>query len=238
MKERNLIVAVILSFSMACYFCISQIKFDIKAAFSDVSNDESIFILDAGHGGEDGGAVASDGTLEKDINLDIALKLSSFFDIFGIDYVLIRTEDISVGDTTLDTIRKRKASDINKRYEIINSYPDSVLLSIHQNFFPDKKYSGCQVFYSDNQPESESLAKLIQSSIIDSLQENNSRKVKAADDSIFLLHKAQRPSVMIECGFLSNDNELVQLSDSIYQSKLAYFISTAVMDYNNQSKDD
>ncbi len=238
MKERNVTISIILIFSLVCYISISQIKDDIKAVFSERIDDNTVFIIDAGHGGEDSGAIAADGTLEKDINLEIALKLATFFDIFGIDYVMIRSEDISVGDTALETIRKRKVSDINRRHEIINSYNDSVLLSIHQNYFPDKKYYGCQVFYSDNIPESEILANLIQQNIIASLQESNTRKVKASDDSIFLLHKAERPSVMIECGFLSNENELIQLKDSLYQSNLAYFITSAVIDYNNQSEDD
>lgn len=238
MKERNVIISTVLIFSLLCYFGIAHIRNDIRSVFSFETDNKTVFVIDAGHGGEDSGTVAVDGTLEKDINLEIALKTAAFFDIFGIEYVLIRTDDRSIGDTSLETIRKRKASDINKRYEIINSYPDSVLLSIHQNYFPDNKYSGCQVFYSDNLPESEILANIIQNKIVSSLQKNNTRKIKESDNSIFLLDKAKRPSVMIECGFLSNINELLLLKDSKYQTSLAYFITSAVIDYNNQSEDD
>lgn len=237
MKERNIILSLILIFSLLCYLGLSCIRTEIKDCYKEPISDDIIYVIDAGHGGEDGGAVGKDGTAEKDLNLQIAKKLSSIFDIFGISYVMIRNSDISVGDTSLETIRKRKASDINKRYEMINSYSNSVLISIHQNQFPDSKYYGCQVFYSANDSDSEILAEIIQNNIIKSLQPDNNRKIKTTDDSIFLLYKAQRPSVMIECGFMSNEAELIKLKEDSYQKQLSYFIAASVFDYNFLQKD-
>lgn len=181
-------------------------------------------ILDAGHGGEDGGAVAADGTAEKDLNLLISNDIADFFNLFGIPFVAVRTTDESVGDTSLQTVRARKTSDILNRFDLINKTPDSILLSIHQNQFGKSEYYGTQVFYSPNDPLSEILANSIQKCVVQNLQQNNSREVKPSGDSIYLLFRAERPSVLVECGFLSNPNELAALKDPVYQSQMAYSI--------------
>lgn len=232
MKEIVSVVLLLVLFSFSIFVTAKKIDRNISSALSAV-NDVFIshtVILDAGHGGEDSGAVADDSIFEKDINLAITEKISLFFDIFGINYIKIRDSDISVGDTSLDTIRKRKASDINKRYDIINSYDDSVLLSIHQNMFPVDKYSGLQVFYADID-SSDVLAKSIQNSVCKAIQPDNTRKIKKCDSSVYLLDKAKVPSVMVECGFLSNKKELTLLQDSVYQNQLAYFICMGMYDY-------
>ncbi len=228
--------AIILSFILFCTCIFGIIKQTEKNIISAIGTEASeykdyIFILDAGHGGEDGGAVAFDGTLEKDLNLTVCKNISLYFDFFGIRYVMIRDGDFSVGDTTLPTIRKRKASDIHKRYEIINSYENSVLLSIHQNMFEVEKYSGTQVFYDGSFKESENLSKILQFTVKNCLQPDNNRKIKKTDDSIFLLHKAERPSVMVECGFMSNLNELSKLKNTEYQSQFSYFITKGIIQF-------
>lgn len=194
-------------------------------------------ILDAGHGGEDGGAVAPDGTAEKEINLEITKDIAVFFDLFGIHYIPVRTTDISVCDEGLDTIRKRKYSDIMNRASLVDSTPDSVLLSIHQNFFPEEKYSGTQVFYSKNTEDSAQLADMIQTSVTDTLQPENNRTVKAAGSEIYLLDKAKNTSVLVECGFLSNPQELSKLKDKTYQAKIAYRIFRGTFDFLTGTKE-
>lgn len=228
--------AIILSFLIFCTCIFGAVKHtekNIMSVIADESSDFSdyIFILDAGHGGEDGGAVAFDGTLEKDLNLMFCNNLSLYFDIFGIDYMLIRDGDYSVGDTSLPTIRKRKASDIYKRYETINSFDNSILLSIHQNMFSAEKYSGTQVFYDGKFDESEELSKILQFSVKEKIQPENNRKIKKTDKSIYLLYEAKRPSVMVECGFMSNLTELEKLRNSEYQSQFSYVITKGLIQF-------
>ncbi len=232
MKEFTAVTAVVIIFSVCVLIICGKIKSDIISTFSYVnSSDSDIVILDAGHGGEDGGCVAFDDTLEKDLNLLMSSNIALYFEIFGIDYITIRDSDISVGDTTLPTIRQRKVSDIKNRFNTVNSYENSVLLSIHQNMYSVEKYSGTQVFYSENIPESEALASSIQLSVVNNLQPENTRKIKSATDSIYLLYNAERPSVMVECGFLSNIEELNLLKTEEYRSQLAYFIFRGISNY-------
>lgn len=232
-KDSVAIILSVLLFCACIFGIIRQTEKNIVSVIATESNQykDFIFILDAGHGGEDGGAVAYDGTLEKDLNLRICNNISLYFDIFGIDYVIIRNGDFSVGNTNLPTIRKRKASDIYKRYEIINSYENSVLLSIHQNMFSVEKYSGTQVFYDGKYNESEELAKILQFTVRSSLQPENNRKTKKTDKSIYLLYEAKRPSVMVECGFMSNIKELSSLRNTEYQSKLSFIITKGIIQF-------
>lgn len=192
---------------------------------------EETVILDAGHGGEDGGAVAADGTVEKDLNLAISNDIAAYFELFGIPYIPVRTEDISVCDEGLPTIKERKSSDIMNRYELINSTKNSILLSIHQNFFTESKYYGTQVFYSDNNDTSKLLAGEIRKSVVDALCPENTREIKPSDSSIYLLYKAQTTSVLVECGFISNENELQKLKSPVYNSQMAYYIFRGLLNY-------
>ncbi len=191
-------------------------------------------ILDAGHGGEDGGAVAPDGTMEKDLNLVIANTIASYFELFGIPYIPVRTTDESVCDPGLTTVRERKRSDILNRYALINDTPNSVLLSIHQNMFSEPKYNGTQVFYAGGDANSEQLASLIRDSVLTALQPDNTRAIKPSTDSIYLLYHAKTTSVLVECGFLSNENELQKLKDEAYESQISYYIFKAMLQYLSQ----
>lgn len=188
-------------------------------------------IIDAGHGGPDGGTSADDGTLEKEINLQIASKLNEILRSMGVNTVMIRTEDISIHDSSAETIRQKKISDIKNRLKIINETDDAVFVSIHQNHFSDSKYSGTQVFYSKNDPSSQTLANSIRLPIITYLQTENTREIKQSGTDIYLLYHAQKPSVMVECGFLSNNIEAEKLKNNSYQQQLAFLIAIGIMDY-------
>lgn len=188
-------------------------------------------IIDAGHGGVDGGTSADDGTLEKDLNLQIALKLNEILNSMGVETVLIRTEDVSIHDDTAVTIRQKKISDLKNRLKIINSAEESVFVSIHQNHFGQSRYSGTQIFYSKNNPLSSSLAEKIRMPVISYLQKNNTREIKQSGSEIYLLYHAQIPSVMVECGFLSNTEEANNLKNENYQQKLAFLIAIGIIDY-------
>lgn len=212
--------------------CILLVYRNCALTISDNSSStKHIYILDAGHGGEDGGAVAADGTPEKDLNLSVSEKTHIFFVLFGLDHISVRKSDTSVCNEGLDTIRSRKISDIHNRYDLVNNTPNSILLSIHMNKFTEEKYKGTQVFYSPLVSESANIASIIQETIINMLQPNNKREVKPTNGTVYLLDKAQRPSVLIECGFLSNNEELKLLKNDTYQSKLSYFITRSIIGY-------
>ncbi len=183
---------------------------------TDVPSATMPILIDPGHGGEDGGAVADDGTLEKNINLAISLNLRDMLWICGYDVMMTRDTDISIHDASATTIRDKKHSDMRNRLELYEK--SAVILSIHQNRFSVPKYKGAQVFYSK---ASEHLAKSIQASIVTHLQPDNNRQVKAATDGIFLLYHTTRPAVLVECGFLSNPQECDDLNKQPYRQQLA-----------------
>jgi N-acetylmuramoyl-L-alanine amidase len=194
-------------------------------------NSFPIIIIDAGHGGEDGGAVAVDGTLEKNINLDISLKLRDIISVYGYKTKLIRQTDTDL-HTEGDTIRQRKISDINHRLDIMKSYDNCLYVSVHQNKFNDSRIHGAQTFYSPNNYESKNLANFIQNSISYQLQRDNKRTIKIAGTGIFLLYNATKPTVMVECGFISNTNELKNLKNYDYQKQMALSIAFGIINYN------
>lgn len=186
-------------------------------------------IIDPGHGGEDSGAVADNGVLEKDINLDVSKKLRDMLKATGYKVIMTRDEDTAIYDKDSKTLRQKKVSDMKKRVEIINSDKNNVLISIHQNKFEKKQYSGSQIFYSKNNEESFNLAQSIQKSIRGLIQPDNDRELKCAGKDIYLLNKANVPAVIVECGFVSNDEELEKLSDENYKLNLAFSIYSGVI---------
>ena len=187
-------------------------------------------VLDAGHGGEDSGASAND-LYEKEINLAIALKLRDMLRMAGVPVVMTREEDVSIGDNTADTVRKRKTTDLQARVSLANGDGDRILVSIHQNKFPQEKYFGTQFFYAAQNPGSEALAMAMRQSVTGMLQPDNRRELKPAGSSIYLLRQARVPAVIAECGFLSNPEEAAKLSTEEYQQQMAFSLFCGIMDY-------
>ncbi len=188
-------------------------------------------VIDAGHGGEDGGATGISKTTEKDINLAVALKLQKLLETSGFRVVMTRATDISVCDDGLDTVRQRKVSDLHNRLKLIQEQGDCIFVSIHQNFFTSSRYSGAQMFYSIKNTDSKELAELIKNRVVSLLQPDNTRETKPATSSIYLLWHTEVPSVMVECGFLSNESEEKKLNDKIYQQQMAFAIYNGLLDY-------
>ncbi len=198
----------------------------------NASNNLPTIIIDPGHGGFDGGAIANDGTIEKDINLSIATYLQEYLVIFGFKTVMTRESDSSTEDEGLTTIREKKRSDIHNRMKIMEETDNSLFISIHQNKFQVEKYSGTQVFYSPKtEAESSALAQYIQDSVVNTLQKDNTRQVKECGTSVYLIYNAVKPAVLIECGFLSNYEELSKLKSSDYQKKIAFCIAMGIQNY-------
>lgn len=193
-------------------------------------SDKPTVVLDAGHGGMDSGAVGVTGALEKNINLSIVLALRDMLEMSGFNVVLTRDEDISIYDPGVTGIRNQKLNDMDNRLKIIQSYPDSVFLCIHQNNFTDPKYFGGQMFYNNNNTNNRTLAQIMQNKFA-KLQPGNDREIKLSGDELFLLKSNKNPSLMIECGFLSNPDEEAKLSTWEYQQKVAFTIYGGLMEY-------
>ena len=188
-------------------------------------------ILDAGHGGMDGGAVGVNNTPEQGINLAITLKLKELLQLNGFEVILTRPNENSIHDPSETSVAKQKRSDMRNRLKIIENHPNALFVSIHQNKFSDPSCKGAQIFYSPNHSDSEQLAKLLQESFRENLQPENSREIKASDESLYLLWNAEIPAVLVECGFLSNPNECDQLCDESYQEEIAFVIYLSLLDF-------
>ena len=190
-----------------------------------------VVIIDAGHGGEDGGTQSSDGVLEKDINLKIATNLNNILNRYGLETVMVRTDDRMIYDDNCKTVRQRKSSDLHNRMDIMKKYPGSIFISIHQNHFTESKYSGAQVFYCKNCDGSPELAGFIQNSIVENLQKDNKRAIKPCDSNVYLIYNAVTTAVMVECGFLSNPVEAHNLTEDTYQYKMALSVAEGIFKY-------
>lgn len=189
---------------------------------------EHCFIIDAGHGGVDGGATSCTGKLESSFNLEIALRLNDLMQFLGYDTKMIRTTDISVY-TKGETIAQKKVSDLKERVRICNETDGAVLLSIHQNTFSDSQYSGAQVFYGSAEG-SELLAKSAQKAFVEALNPGSRRQAKRAD-GVYLMEHIECPGILIECGFLSNPEEEAKLRSEAYQKQLCCVIAAVASNY-------
>ena len=182
-------------------------------------------IIDAGHGGEDGGATSCTGVLESTINLEIALRLDDLMHFLGIDTIMIRKTDESVY-TEGNSIAAKKVSDLKQRVKIVNETENAILISIHQNHFSDSRYSGGQVFYSAT-PGSEQLAKKLQTAIVQTLNPGSNRQAKKAD-GVYLMQNIRSTGILIECGFLSNQQEEAKLRSESYQKNVCCVIASVL----------
>lgn len=195
------------------------------SALSENTIETSYVIVDAGHGGVDGGATSCTGILESTINLEIAIRVNDLLNFLGIKTKMIRSTDCSVY-TSGETIAAKKVSDLKERVRIVDSTPNSLLVSIHQNYFQQSQYSGAQVFYNAGQG-SNILASQIQTSFKQTLNPESKRQPKKAS-GIYLMENISKPGVLIECGFLSNPEEETLLRSKVYQNRLSCVIATSV----------
>ena len=191
-------------------------------------SDVPVLIIDPGHGGEDGGAVSADGTIESHINLSISLTASDLAQLLGWDVCMTRDEDISIHDSTSQTLREKKVSDLKNRTTLCNNLKNGVLISIHQNSMPSAKtVRGAQVFYNEVTGGSE-LAQTVQQAFNKTININHKKDTKPIGNSSYLMKSVQRPAILVECGFLSNDAETQLLKSTEYQLKIALCIISAV----------
>lgn len=186
-------------------------------------------VVDAGHGGEDGGAVAADGTVESGLNLAIARRVRDLLTFAGVPTTVTREGDAAIYDPGSATLREKKVSDLHNRVALVNELPGAVLLSIHQNSLPSSPSTrGAQVFWN-RQEGAEELASSIQESLNGAVNAGHEKKAAQVPSSVYLMKEITAPGVLVECGFLSNAAETEQLKDPAYQTKLAAAIAAGVL---------
>ena len=196
---------------------------------ASVSVAEGIVLIDPGHGGFDGGAVATDGTTEKHLNLAISLCLRDLMCVCGIPVRMTRQTDVGLEENASVAIREKKVSDMHKRLSMYDEV--SLVISIHQNHFTIPKYSGTQVFYSPNHSKSVALAQTVRDAVVGWIQPQNTRELKKATDGIFLLYHTTTPAILVECGFLSNPDERELLKNPAYQQQMAFAVLAGYWNY-------
>ncbi len=231
--KYDVIKAVVVSIAGLCIVALPflySLNSDAFLAASTASTQEAPIILDAGHGGEDGGAIGVGGILEKDINLSVTLKTNAVLRFFGYQTLLTRSEDEMTCDDGLSSQRAKKVSDIKNRFALLENTSCLCFISIHQNFFGGNAH-GAQIFYGGENEQSKLLAQALQDNIRTVLQPENSRVIKQATDDIYILYHTKKPAVLAECGFISNSGDAAMLTDENYQNKLAFVIAESAAKY-------
>lgn len=222
---------VVLKRSNLCILALSVILSAVTINMADradivpanaVPVSDKVIVLDAGHGASDGGAIGTTGVAEKDINLKIAQKLQKLLEQTGATVIVTRADDSAIAET--------KRSDMRLRKNIKETSSADIFVSIHMNKFSQSKYSGAQVFYSSDE-KSKALGEAIQASMRNILNPDNNRVAKSAEDSIYILKKSDVPSVIVECGFLSNPEEEELLTQADYQDKVAWSVYAGITSY-------
>ena len=218
-----------------CSSLFTRDKLPPSATTNSAPTRYKTVIIDAGHGGEDGGASSAAGLIEKEVNLEISKLLAEMLRAEGVNVIMTREDDRLLYDRNTNYKGRKKKLDLAARLAIADSTPDAIFVSIHMNSFTDPQYRGLQVWYSQNHPDSAILAELIRKENKEKLQPDNQRQTKAANSSINLLHNASRPAVLVECGFLSNVDEAALFETSEYRQKVALMLFCSITEFLNNT---
>lgn len=203
---------------------------EISAAVQP-SAERPVILLDAGHGGVDPGAIGVNDALEKDINLEIVLRLRDMLTVNGWEVILTRDADLSLHDPQYTKISQIKTSDLKKRLQLIEESDCLLAISVHQNQFSEEKYKGAQMFYGRLNANSKRLAECMQEAFRENLQPENERQIKSSTSDVYIIHNANKPIVLAECGFLSNREECTLLCTPEYQNKVAFTLFCGIQRY-------
>ncbi len=229
-KEKILFYISIITLSIFFYSLKSPSSITKEASSTPISNH--IVIIDAGHGLPDGGATDAQNNFEATLNLEVALKLQKILEASNCTVILTRSDENGIYEENASTIRQKKVSDMKNRVSIANTSNAEAFISIHMNKSTDNS-SGWQTFYKKDCYTSKELANFIQQNINYSMLKENKRSIKPIDN-IYLAKNLSIPFVLVECGFLSNSEEAINLQNDEYQEKLAWGIYTGIMDYFNK----
>lgn len=221
MKQgRFLSCMYMLSLTLLTAFALHGLR--AQAAVAGEAAIPRIIVLDAGHGGADGGASGPDGTRECDLNLAITLKTDAVLGLLGEETLLLRSTDTDLSSSDSKSISQKKVSDIRRRVELVNSQPGAILVSIHCNTYSQEKYHGAQVFYTGGAKE---FGETMQLALKNGVDPANARMAKAVSPDVYLMNHIKVPGILVECGFLTNQEELTNLKDPDYQTRLAVTIA-------------
>ena len=221
MKQgRFLSCMYMLSLTLLTAFALHGLR--AQAAVAGEAAIPRIIVLDAGHGGADGGASGPDGTRECDLNLSITLKTDAVLGLLGVETMLLRSTDTDLSSSNAKSISQKKVSDIRRRVELTNSQPGAILVSIHCNTYSQEKYHGAQVFYTGRAKE---FGETMQLALKNGVDPANARMAKAVSPDVYLMNHIKVPGILVECGFLTNSQELTNLKDPDYQTRLAVTIA-------------
>lgn len=208
----------------------------LPVSLSGEGEELPVIVLDAGHGGIDGGCTSAEGVPEKGINLDILLRLRDILEVNGYEVRVTRDSDRSIHDEGVEGIAAQKSSDMDNRLAMFNESGNAVCVSVHQNQFTDPKYKGAQMFYSGSNSTSEVLARALQSRFRELLQPDNDREIKLCGKELFLCYYSDNPTVMAECGFMSNPDEAALLNTEEYRGKVAFTLFAGINDFVHRKK--
>lgn len=223
-----LLLALVLSTGYHLFFQQGQ---SVPVMARPLRFHQSTVVIDAGHGGEDGGAVSPAGNAESVVNLAVARRLDTILGLFGADVVMLRTEDVTLDTSHGSTVRERKVSDLHNRVERVQAVPNATLISIHQNKFDGgAQYHGAQVFYASTD-RSQELALFTQEVLRRALDPENGRKATKIPDSVYLMNHITCQAILVECGFLSNPSEDALLQTGGYQTKIAAALAGAYLGF-------
>ena len=215
---------------VAIITCLLIITYIVPVNTFAIDNSDKVILIDPGHGGIDGGAKSKTGTIEKDINLQISLKLRDNLEEKGYKVYMTRDEDEGLYQKG-NTVREKKREDLNRRVEMKKETECDIFVSIHQNMFPQSKCYGAQVWYASND-NSYNLATIVQDSIKESVKDNNKRVAKPAAEAYLILRdKYEGASILVECGFLSNPDEEAKLKSDEHQNLIVEGISNGIDKY-------
>ena len=227
-EARFLSCMYVLSLTLLVLFAVHGIRAPVMV--SGEEETRPVVILDAGHGGPDGGASSGSGTLESTLNLEIVQRTDAVLSLLGERTMLTRDSAEDLSDPDAGTISEKKVTDIRNRVDLVNSQPEAVLISIHQNIYPDAAVHGSQVFYG-SEGESKALAEALQENLYRCVDPESHRQAKPAAENIYLMNHIKRPGVLIECGFLSNPEEAARLETPDYQKRLAVVIAVTASNH-------
>ncbi|MEG1857134.1 MAG: N-acetylmuramoyl-L-alanine amidase [Pseudoflavonifractor sp.] len=227
------ILAALCAAALVLLFCPAGSNKTVAVnAFAFARHPGETVVIDAGHGGEDGGAVSVTGVPESGINLAIALKLDRLLALYGVRTKLLRETDVSIHDSSAVTLRQRKVSDLHNRVAMIEQTENAVLISIHQNKFERPNYHGAQVFYA-NEELTRPFAVFTQGYLREVLDPENTRTAARIPNSVYLMNHITCRAILVECGFLSNPKEDLLLQSGIYQTKVASALTGAFLQFQD-----
>lgn len=230
LKKKKIRIAILSVFAIILAVAMFNDKReDVPTVSLPVSG--KIIVIDAGHGKPDEGAQSSRGTTEAETNLKIALKLQNLLEQSGSSVVLTRSDENAIYDLDAKTLKEKKISDIHNRVKIGNENSADIFVSIHLNKIPQNQYWGWQCFYNQNE-KSKILAENLQNNLNEAIQKENKR-IAMKLDTVYIMKNVEIPISIVECGFLSNEEEEKRLQEDDYQNRLAWGIYNGIMDYFN-----